>query len=140
MVIRRIIGILAVLIILVGLMEIIFPTFSIGLTNGLAHLVWLRLTGVLGVAIGVVFLVAYAKRLVGLRLFVLIMGIYMTVAGLFIFASPDLMLELLGVLFLNRRPGYQSTVLWTSGLLRIALGCALLYAVAKPQRPAPVQE
>jgi uncharacterized membrane protein len=135
MVIRRIVGILAVVIILVGLAEIIFPDWATGLTRALMHPTSLRLTGVIGVAIGVVLLAAYAKRLVGLRLFVLILGIYVTVAGLFTFASPDFMDELVGVLFLNRRHSFQLTILWASGLLRIAIGCALLYAVARPPRP-----
>ena len=79
MIIRRIVAVLAALIILVGLMEIIFPDRTRAMTESLMGLVLLRLVGVLGLAIGVVFVVAAAKRLVGLRLFVLIVGLYVIV-------------------------------------------------------------
>lgn len=147
MVIRRIVAVLALLIILVGLMQIIFPGLAVRMTEklvgwrSLPHtdvlgiLAAMRLVGVLGLAIGVVFVVAAAKRLVGLRLFVLIVGLYAIVGSAVVFASPAFIRELLGALFLNRSQESQLTVLWASGLLRIGIGAALLYAVAKPPRP-----
>ena len=134
MVIRRIVAVLAVLIILVGLMEIIFPDRSRALTESLMRLTPLRLTGVVGIAMGVVMVIAAVKRLVGLRLFVLIVGIYAMAASLVCFTSPALISDLVDALYLKREVGFQSTVLWASGLLRIGIGAALLYAVAKPPR------
>lgn len=134
MVIRRIIAVLAVFIILVGVLEIIFPDRTRAMMESLEGLVLLRLLGVLGLGIGIVFVVAAAKRLVGLRLFVLIAGLYMIVAGLVVFASPPLIRDLIDALFLKRSPASQLTLLWTTGLLRIGIGAALIYAVAKPPR------
>jgi uncharacterized protein YjeT (DUF2065 family) len=135
MVLRRIVAVLALLIILVGLMEIIFPEWALIATESLVGLVLLRLMGVLGLAIGVVLVVAAAKRLVGLRLFVLIAGLYVIVAGLVVFVSPPLIRDLIDAIFLNRSPAFQLTMLWATGLLRIGIGAALLYAFAKPPRP-----
>lgn len=132
MIIRRIVAVLAVVIILVGLMEIIIPEWAFIATEWLMGPVSLRLLGVLALAIGVVFVVAAAKRLVGLRLFVLIAGLYVMVAGLVVFASPPLIRDLIDALLLKREPGFQLTMLWATGLLRIGIGAALLYAVAKP--------
>lgn len=136
MVVRRTIGVVGVLLLLVGLFEIAFPGRAISLTKAVAHLVWLRITGGIGAAVGVVLLIAYFNRLVGLRLFVLILGIYMIAAGLIALAGPELMRDLIYALLLRRAPAFQLVVLWVSGLVRIALGIALLYSVARPQRPA----
>jgi len=140
MVIRRIVGILGVLVLLAGLAEIIFPDWARGAAESLMSSIWLRLTGVVGVAIGAVFVIAAAKRLVGLQLLVMIFGVYMVVASLVMFASPELISDLMDAVFLNRSEAAQYTILWATGLLRIAIGCALLYAVAKPPRPAPEQQ
>jgi len=137
MIIRRIVAVLAALIILVGLMEIIFPDRTRAMTESLMGLVLLRLVGVLGLAIGVVFVVAAAKRLVGLRLFVLIVGLYVIVGSLVVFASPALIARLIDAIFLKCSPASQLTVLWASGLLRIGIGAALIYAVAKPPSACP---
>ena len=137
---RHIIAVLAVLIILVGLMEIIFPYRSISLSEKLMHSVAIRLTGVLGLAIGVVFVTAAVKRQVGLKLFMLIIGAYMMVGSAVMFTSPSFIQDLTDAIFLKRPIGTQLTLLWATGLLRIAIGAAMLYAVAKaPQgvEPAP---
>jgi hypothetical protein len=134
MVIRRIVGVLGAVIVLVGLAEIVFPDWTRVATEYLVVPTWLRLLGVLGAAIGIVFVVVAVKRLVGLRLFVLILGIYEILGSLALFAAPALFRDLIDALYLNRTPEFQLTVLWLSGLLRIGLGAALLYAVAKPPR------
>ena len=133
--IRRIVGVLGLLIVVVGLAEIVFLDWARGFAQSFAQPVWLRLTGMVGVAAGVVFVIASAKRLVGLRLFVLILGIYAIVAGLVIFASPDFGRDLMDALLLKRSAESQLTILWASGLARIAIGCALIYAFARPPRP-----
>lgn len=136
MVLRRIIGVVGVLLPLVGLFEIVFSDWAISLTKAIAQPVWLRVAGATGLIIGAILLIAYFNRLVGLRLFVLILGIYMLVVGLAALAGPEVIRDLIDALLLRRGPGFQVVVLWVSGLIRIALGIALIYAVARPQRPA----
>lgn len=139
MVLRRIIGVVGALIILVGGMEIVFPVFTIALTRSLAHVPYLRIAGAVGVVMGAILVVAYARKLVGLRLFVVILGTYMIIAGLVTLAGPELVRDLIHALLLRRGPGFQMMILWVSGLIRIALGCALLYAVIKPPQFEPQQ-
>lgn len=145
MVIRRIVGAFSVLLVLIGLSEIVLPGWAtwvaqrlivrIGLF-GHSDYVWLRLAGLFAAAMGVVLIVAYLRHLIGLRLFVLVIGIYAIAGGFVMFAGPPLMVDVLKTVFLNRGAGFQLAVLWVSGLIRIALGCALLYAVARPPHPA----
>ncbi len=135
MIIRRIVGILGLVILLVGLMEIALPVFSVSLTRSLAHPLALRVTGAVGLVIGVILLIAWAKRLVGLRLFMLILGIYVVVAGLVTLSGPELVRDLIYALLLRRGPGFQLMILWISGTVRIALGCAVMYAALRPPQP-----
>jgi uncharacterized protein YjeT (DUF2065 family) len=138
--IRWIVGLFGLLVVLAGLSEIIFPNWARAAAESMMSMVWLRLVGVIGVAIGVVFIVAAAKSLVGLRLLVLIVGIYVVVASLVMFASPAFISDLMDALFLKRSEAAQCTVLWASGLVRIVIGCALIYAFARPPRPTPTEQ
>lgn len=132
MAIRRIVGFLGVLICLVGLAEVMFPEWARIATDYIVAPTWLRLSGVFGMAMGIVLVIAALKRLVGLRLFVLILGVYSIAVSLVVFVGPALIQDLINALFLYRTPEFQLTMLWISGLMRIAIGAALLYAAAKP--------
>jgi hypothetical protein len=140
MVMRWIIRVFGALLILIGLSEIVLPGWVTWVTRrlivriglfGQTDYVWLRLGGLVMAALGVTLIVAYLRRLIGLRLFVLILGIYAVAGGLVMFAAPPFMVDVLKTVFLNRGPVVQATVLWTSGLIRMAIGVALIYALAK---------
>jgi|GEM_PF-1398410 len=134
--VRQLVAYLAILILLVGLMEILFPTEFIWLTQALANRLALRIVGVFGLLVGAVLLFACARRLVGLRTFVLILGLYVIAGGTLALVSPGIVRDLMYWLVLDRKPGFQLAVLWASGLVRIAIGAALLYAWARRPRTA----
>ena len=134
--------VIGILTLLAGLMVIIFQARSLSAANAMMHPDVIRTAGVLGAAIGAILIAAALKRAVGLRLFVLMFGVYMLVVCAVVFAAPDLMIDLVNALLFKRSSGAQSTVLWLGGLLRIAIGGALLWAAARPpcdSGPAPVE-
>ena len=139
MLLRRIVGVFAVLVILAGLAEIIFPNFAIDLSRTMTRLLWLRVAGAFSIVFGVLLIVAYLQRAVEIRVFVLVLGIYAIVAGLVVIAGPDLIRDLVYALLIRRGPGFQCAVLWVTGLIRIAIGCALIYALLKTPRIKPTQ-
>lgn len=133
MVLRRIILIFGVLLILLGVSQLLFADWWIvvpGAVRGSAFALFL--IGLLAVAIGGVFLVATVTRLVGLLIFMLIVGAIVLAEGVVVLVSPDIMRDLLDALVLNRAHAFQVVAIWISGLIRIALGVAIVYAVMHP--------
>lgn len=134
MMIRCMVGIFAALILLAGASQIVFAYWWLDRIEAMTAPALLRLWGILAVAIGILLVVASIKKQVGLRLFVLILGLYVLVSGVVTFAGPSLMRDLVEALVLKRTLQFQVTMLWTAGLLRIGLGGALLYAAIRLPR------
>lgn len=142
MILRRVVMVIGLVVVLVGLTEIIIPAQMLDFTDMLMRPVVIRLLSVVELALGVILIVAALKRLVRLRTFVLILGIYLAVLSVVLFAAPYFLIDMVNAILLYRPHGVQMTVLWASGLLRIALGGALLWAVdrtPRPSEPAPVE-
>lgn len=131
---RRWVVVFGVLIGLAGLMEILIPEWTISWALGLYRIVPIVIAGLVGVAIGVVLVVAGVKRQVGLRTFVIVLGAIFIALSLLAIVEPGLIRDLGFALLLRRSWGFQLMVLWVTGLLRIAIGCALVYAAAKAPR------
>jgi len=142
MILRRVVMVIGLVVVLVGLTEIIIPAQMLDFTDMLMRPVVIRLLSVVELALGVILIVAALKRLVRLRTFVMILGVYLAVLSAVLFAAPYFLIDMVNAILLYRPHGVQMTVLWASGLLRIALGGALLWATARPPRPgepAPVE-
>lgn len=138
---RRSVVLIGLLVVLAGLTEIILPEWSIFLAHGLFRVVPIVIAGIVGLVIGLVLLAAASRRLVGLRLFVMVVGGVAIALGLVAIAEPGLVKDLGYALLLRRSWGFQLAVLWTTGILRILLGGALVYAAMKPPpRPATLEQ
>lgn len=130
MVIRWLIGIVAALIVLLGASQIAFPHWWLAKTGLVMASPLLRFSGLFMIVVAVLLIVAYVKKQVGLRLFVLILGIYLLLAGITILVAPSVLRDLVERLILS----HAATVIWTAGLVRVVLGGALLYAVTRLPR------
>lgn len=130
MVIRWLIGILAALIVILGASQIVFPYWWLDRTESVMASPLLRFSGIFTIAMGVLLLVAYMRKQIGLRLFVLILSIYLLFIGITILVATSAVRGFVEGLILNR----AATVVWIAGLLRVVLGGALLYAVIRLPR------
>lgn len=132
MILRKIVAVIGAVVVLVGLAEIVLPAQMIALTDAMMHPVTIRVLGVLELVIGVVLLAAALRRVVGLRTYVLVLGIWLIVVAVVMFAAPYFLIDLIYAMLLNRAHSVQLGVLWASGLVRILLGSALIWAAAVP--------
>lgn len=121
---------------MVGLAGIVFPARMLGLIQSLMQPAAIRLLGAGELVLGAVMIVAALRRLVGLRTFVIVLGAWVVTAGMFAFAGPEFLIDMVNAVLLLRPRGFQLTVLWASGLLRIVLGGALIWAAAMPPQAA----
>lgn len=135
MVLRKIVAVVGAVVVLVGLAEIVLPHQMINLTDAMMHPVTIRILSVVELVLGAVLIAAALRRTVGLRTYVLILGIWLIIVGFVMFAAPLFVIDLVYALLLNRVHGAQLVILWASGLVRIVLGAALLWAGIKPPRP-----
>ncbi|MGI6294643.1 MAG: hypothetical protein ACOX3G_00990 [Armatimonadota bacterium] len=138
MVLRKITGVIGLVILVIGLMEVVLVNANLAMSQAIADLPWLRLLGIIAFAVGVVLVSAAAARQVGLRIFVWVFGIYEIIAGLVIFFGPEIIRDLFDALIFNRSSGFQIFMFWTTGLIRCGLGIALIYAAMRPQSVVPV--
>ncbi len=137
MVLRKITGVIGLVILVIGLMEVVLVNANLAMSQAIADLPWLRLLGIIAFAVGVVLISAAAARQVGLRIFVWVFGIYEVIAGLVIFFGPEIIRDLFDALIFNRSSGFQIFMFWMTGLIRSGLGIALIYAAMRPQSVAP---
>ena len=137
MLLRKIILILAVLILLTGISQLVFMSWWSNVIEAFANHLALRLVGLLAVFMGGAILLGAVRRLVGLRLFMIILGAYVLASGFVLLANPGLMSDLFRTFFLNRGSAFRIMVLLFGGTVRIVVGGAMLYAVYRP--PAQAQ-
>lgn len=136
MVLRRIVTLIGILIGLAGLTEILFPVWTINMAIRLYSSVPLRIAGVIGLAMGVVLVIAAIKKQVGLRGFVLVLGGIFMLFSVVAVAEPGLVRDLGFALVIRRSWGFQLAILWITGLIRFAIGGTLLYAATKAAHSA----
>lgn len=127
---RKVIFVLALLVVALGASQIAFLGWWLNATRTMVESPWYRLLGLVSLFFGVVVLIAVAKRLVGLRGFMAALGLLMAFSGFTLLVSPDFGRDLTYAALLNRAPGAQVALMWVSGLVRIGLGAAILYALA----------
>lgn len=134
MAIRRLVGIIGLVIGLAGLTEIVFPVWALNIAAGLFHIVPMIIAGSVGAIIGIVLVIAAIRNQVGLKPFVLAFGAIVIVVSMIAIAEPGLIRDMGYALLLRRSWNFQLIVLWITGLIRMAIGGLLLYAAAKGPR------
>lgn len=129
---RAVIWVFALLLVLIGASQVIAPGYWVGITRDMLGYSWLRFFGFAMLVVGVVVVAATARRLVGLRPFMLIFGMVVTAGGLWAALNPDMVVDFIYAIFLNRSYGFQLLLARISGLVRVLLGIAVVYALLKP--------
>ena len=131
MIIRRIIIILTALVVALGVSQVVAAPWWVGVVPNMVGSAWLVVFGVIGLLYGGLLLVAVAERLVGLRLFVAIIGVLSMAGGILALAGPGLVRDLANALITQRAHGFQMFVLWMSGTARVIIGLLVLWAITK---------
>ena len=137
MALRKIILVLAVLVILIGASQLVLMSWWSDIMRAFTNLLFLRILGLVALFMGGAILLGAVQRLVGLRLFMTILGLYALASGLVLLANAGLMRDLVYALFLNRGSAFRVMILLFGGTIRIIIGAAMLYAVYRP--PAQTQ-
>lgn len=133
MVIRRIVFALGLLAVIVGLSQTAFPSWWIGVSPKLVASTalcvgWGLFAGIVGVAL----IVAALRRLVGLGLFVLILGGLMLAGGVTFVVHPAFARDIVGAFVVNPAPSLRIAITFGAGVVRVILGALLLFAYYRP--------
>lgn len=131
MVIRGLVYVFAVIAILVGISLLIFPFWWVDTALILVNSSWYYLIAATTAIFGGVLLIAAIRRLVGLRIFVGILGAIILIVSLIYLANLDIAQNMVNALLLQRPRSYQLVIMLFGGIIRIGIGIALLYALAK---------
>jgi hypothetical protein len=125
---RAAVLIVGVLVFLVGLSEVVAGQWWIGPAKSMAASPAVRWFGIVGVAIGVVMLLAAHRRLVGLRSFITLLGLMMVVFSAHYLVDPDFWNRVMADAFLDRSVAVQTRFLVIQGLIRMVVGAAVVCA------------
>jgi len=142
MAIRKILYVLAVALALLGASQLVLTRWWLDRIPGIVESDLFYLWGLPGVLFGVILLIGVLERAVGLRAFFAVVSVISIASGGLLLARPDLMRDMADALFLNRSSAVQVFDVWLSGLVRIGIGIALLYALIRPagRQPEPEAE
>ncbi|MCL5103491.1 MAG: hypothetical protein M1133_05175 [Armatimonadetes bacterium] len=131
MIIRRIIIILTALVVAVGVSQLVAPSWWAEIVPNMLESPWSTVFGVIALLYGGLLLVAVAERLIGLRLFVAVIGLLSMAGGIVMLAATGLAQDLVNALITNRAHGFQIIVVWVSGLARTIIGVLVLWAITE---------
>lgn len=131
MTVRGILYILAVLLVMLGASQLVFASWWIGITPGLLGSSYLFAFGLIAIFFGGVLLIAAARRIIGLRAFVVVLGLLLLVSGIFILFNPRFMQDLIFAMYFNRSYGFRKFLTLASGIIRVVIGAAIFYALSK---------
>jgi hypothetical protein len=134
MIIRRIVLVLGAVVVLIGLSQVFAASWWLKVMPGMMAPHGMRILGGVALLVGVVLLDAAVRRAVGLRPFVLIIGILMLFGGAILLFNPGAM-HTFWASWMNRPHESQMTMTWIAGLVRAAIGILLVYAATRAATP-----
>ena len=134
MALRTVVSIVGVLIALIGLSQVAATAWWVRILPSIMGQPEVRVYGVVLLAIGAVLALAALRRLVALRLFVLVLGLWVVLSGAALLVSPGAMQHTVYAQFLSRPHGTQMAVICVSGLIRVLIGGLLVYSATRYQR------
>ncbi|MGB9620343.1 MAG: hypothetical protein ACPL7K_08015 [Armatimonadota bacterium] len=137
MAIRKILFAVAGIIVLLGASQLVFAGWWVERVLGIVESSLFYLWGLPGLLFGVVLLIGIMDRAVGLRLFLAAVAVISIVVGGVLLAQPEFARDVLGTLFVKRSPAAQKFDLLLGGLVRIAVGAILFYALMTPEGSRP---
>ncbi|MCX8052502.1 MAG: hypothetical protein N3B12_01730 [Armatimonadetes bacterium] len=136
MAIRKILYILAVIVVLIGVSQLVFARWWLDRMPDLVHSGSFYLWGLPSVLFGVLLLIGIMERAVGLRLFMGIVSVISVIGGGTVLARPDSARRAIDWLLLDRSYGFQIFEIWLTGLIRMAIGVSLFWALIRPESPS----
>lgn len=133
MVLRRTVYALGMLAVILGLSQMAFPSWWIGVSPKLVASTalcvgWGLFAGIVGGAL----IVAALRRLVGLGLFVLILGGLMLASGVAFIVHPSFARDIVAAFVVNPAPSLKLVITFGAGVARVVLGALLIYAYYRP--------
>lgn len=131
MITRRVVLILGALIALMGVSQILAASWWLRIMPSIMDVKDLRIFGIVALAMGIILTYAAVKRLVGLRIFVLVLGILMLVGGTVLLVNPVMLRDNVYASILSRPYSSQLMFAWLGGAFRTLIGLALILAVTK---------
>jgi hypothetical protein len=140
MAIRKILFVVAAIVALIGASQLVFAGWWLDRMPGMVESSSFYLLGLPGVLFGIVLLIGIMERAVGLRLFLGIVSVISIAGGGVLLVRPEFTRDIVDALLLNRSHFVQVFDMWLVGLIRIAIGIALLYALARPEARMPSGE
>lgn len=136
MAIRKILYVVAILIVLLGLSQLVFTNWWLERVPDLIRSSRLYLWGLPGLILGVLVLVGVLEKALGLRLLLGIWAILVIGCSCLLLIQPESVRNWLYTIFMDRPHWWQMSFTWVSGLVRILLGVIILYALMRPLRRA----
>lgn len=132
MVIRGSLYVFAILILLVGVSQLIFPFWWMNQALSLVNSSWLYVFAVIGIVMGFLLIIAAKRRLIGLRTFMYILGSIVVVFGIVFIANPGSAYDMTKALFVDHSRNYMIGMMMLSGVIRTGLGIIIIYALSRP--------
>ena len=132
MVIRGILYIFAVLIILLGVSQLIFPFWWVKTALSVVDPSRIYLFAVIGIILGTLLIIAAKRGLIGLRTFMYIFGLIVIVSGIIYLINPGIPRETIRALFVDQPRGCSIGIIILSGLIRTVIGSIIIYALGRP--------
>jgi|YNPNPStandDraft_1061719.scaffolds.fasta_scaffold50522_2 hypothetical protein len=137
MAIRKILFVVAGIVVLVGASQIVFAAWWVDRIPRIAASGYFYLLGLPGLLFGVVLLIGIMERAVGLRFLLTVVAILSMIVGGVLLAQPEFVRDILDAVFVNRSHLVQVFDSLLGGLVRTVVGALLLYALIKPEGRAP---
>ncbi len=137
MAIRKILYVIAAVVVLVGASQLVFTGTWVERLPGVVDSDSFYLLGLPGVLFGIVVLIGIMERAVGLRLFLGIVSVLSIAGGGFLLVRPQSTRDVVCALVLDRSHAVQVFDMWLIGAIRVFIGIAMLYALIRPESPPP---
>jgi uncharacterized membrane protein len=135
MALRKILFVLAIVVILMGLSQIVFARWWVrhlpSYIESRSFYAW----GVLPLLFGVILLIGILERVVGCRPFLSIVSLLSIIGGVVVIAQPEFAKDFVSAVFLKRSYSIKLLDLWLGGLVRILIGLTILYGLLRPEPP-----
>lgn len=131
---RAIVLVFGIVVLLVGFSELVTGHWWVGVSRSILEWPGLRWFGLFAAAIGAIVFLAAHWKLIGLRDVMTVMGLLFMAIGFHYVLDPEFWRRFSKDVFLDQPWAVQTRLLVITGLIRIALGAAMIYAATQQPR------
>ena len=131
MIVRGIVLVIGVFVALIGLSQIAAAHWWLRIMPWIMQAPHLRILGVVALLIGLVLTLAARRRVVGLRAFVMVLGILMLLGGAMLLVCPVVMKDTIYAYFMDRPHDSLLRMAYAGGATRLMVGIALLWSATR---------